>query len=82
MGCGKTTSDHPHFIAALWRSLLGVDSIDARDTLFGLGGHSLLAMQFVAEVERQKGVRLDPNHALTRSLEFLAARIDRERIGS
>ncbi|HEX8699362.1 MAG TPA: non-ribosomal peptide synthetase, partial [Myxococcaceae bacterium] len=75
-------SDGQHFIAALWRSLLGVDSIDARDTLFGLGGHSLLAMQFVAEVERQKGVRLDPNHALTRSLEFLAARIDRERIGS
>ena len=75
-------SDGQHFIAALWRSLLGVDSIDTRDTLFGLGGHSLLAMQFAAEVERQKGVRLDPNHALTRSLEFLAARIDRERIDS
>jgi iturin family lipopeptide synthetase A len=47
-------------LAALWRDLLGVQQIGARDDFFHLGGHSLLAMRLVTRVHQDFGVRLPP----------------------
>jgi iturin family lipopeptide synthetase A len=47
-------------LAALWRELLGVQQIGARDDFFHLGGHSLLAMRLVTRVHQDLGVRLAP----------------------
>jgi amino acid adenylation domain-containing protein len=39
-------------LAALWKELLGVNSIGREDNFFEAGGHSMLAMQLVAKVRK------------------------------
>ncbi|RJS23164.1 non-ribosomal peptide synthetase [Corallococcus sp. H22C18031201] len=64
-------------LAELWRELLGVRRVGARDDFFELGGHSLLSVQLSARAREQFGVEL-PVAALfaTPTLAALAARID------
>ncbi|WP_223759687.1 non-ribosomal peptide synthetase [Myxococcus sp. RHSTA-1-4] len=64
-------------LAALWRELLGVRRVGARDDFFELGGHSLLSVQLSSRVRERLGVEL-PVAALfaTPTLGELAARID------
>lgn len=38
-------------IAAIWRQVLGLDSVDINDNFFELGGHSLLLMQVHGELK-------------------------------
>src|SRR6185369_2033617 len=45
-------------LAAIWREVLGVPEIDARDDFFALGGHSLLATRVVARLRAAAGVEL------------------------
>ncbi len=45
-------------LAAIWREVLGVAEIDARDDFFALGGHSLLATRMVARLRAAAGVEL------------------------
>jgi acyl carrier protein len=40
-------------IAALWKTLLGIDKVGVHDNFFELGGHSLLATQLVARLRDQ-----------------------------
>jgi natural product biosynthesis luciferase-like monooxygenase protein/amino acid adenylation domain-containing protein len=64
-------------LAALWKELLGVPRVGARDDFFDLGGHSLLATQVVARVRSLFDVQIaviDLFEAPT--LEALAARIE------
>ncbi|MCP3140550.1 non-ribosomal peptide synthetase [Pyxidicoccus xibeiensis] len=64
-------------LAALWKELLNVSEVGARDDFFELGGHSLLATQVVARVRPLFDVQLaviDLFEAPT--LEALAARIE------
>ena len=43
-------------VAGIWRELLGVDEIHARDDFYDLGGHSLMAIQVVTALERRARV--------------------------
>ncbi|AVT99226.1 non-ribosomal peptide synthetase [Xanthomonas oryzae] len=45
-------------IAAIWRDLLGLETIGRRDDFFALGGHSLLAVQVVSRLRTQLGVEI------------------------
>ena len=45
-------------LAALWQSMLNVESIGAADNFFEMGGHSLLAARMLARVEREFGRRI------------------------
>ncbi|QTL38237.1 amino acid adenylation domain-containing protein [Xenorhabdus budapestensis] len=44
-------------LAAIWRELLGIESVSRHDSFFALGGHSLLAVRMVERL-RQQGVAL------------------------
>ncbi|HEU4423666.1 MAG TPA: amino acid adenylation domain-containing protein [Pilimelia sp.] len=67
-------------LAGLWRRLLRVDAVAARDDFFSLGGNSLLATRLTFEVAEAFGVRL-PIRAVydRRTLAGLAAEIDAGR---
>ncbi len=42
-------------VAAIFRNVLGLPSVERTDSFFDLGGHSLLAVRLVAEIERVFG---------------------------
>lgn len=48
----------PHILAAIWCSLLGVDSVATDADFFALGGHSLIAMQLASRVRDAFGIAL------------------------
>lgn len=45
-------------LAGIWRSMLGVPSIEATDNFFEMGGHSLLAARMLTQIERAFGRRI------------------------
>ena len=45
-------------LATLWRDLLRIDRVGARDDFFALGGHSLLAVRLISRVRDRFGVDL------------------------
>ncbi len=51
-------SETERAVAALWRDLLGVSSVGARDDFFELGGDSLVGIQLTAALRRTFGVDL------------------------
>ncbi|ATQ43282.1 acetoacetate--CoA ligase [Caulobacter mirabilis] len=65
------------WLGAVWRTLLGAETIGLDDNFFDLGGHSLTAARVLAEVRRRTGRRLPMAtllHAPT--IRTLAAVID------
>ena len=48
-------SDVEGQLAAIWKRVLGVDKVGAKDNFFALGGHSLLAVQLHREIRDQLG---------------------------
>jgi amino acid adenylation domain-containing protein len=62
-------------IAGVWSELLNIGEVGAEDNFFDLGGDSLLALRFVAHIERQTGMRIDPRNLFFQNLRQIAARI-------
>ncbi|MBS0644021.1 MAG: amino acid adenylation domain-containing protein [Proteobacteria bacterium] len=48
-------------LAAIWRDLLGLDSVGRHDNFFDVGGHSLLAARLAALIQARHRVRLRPS---------------------
>jgi thioesterase domain-containing protein/acyl carrier protein len=51
-------SDREARLSAIWRRVIGVDSVSIDDNFFELGGHSLMAVRLIAEIEKEFGVKL------------------------
>jgi amino acid adenylation domain-containing protein len=64
-------------VAAIWREILGVDSVSVHDNFFELGGHSLASMQAIDRIEKQTNVRLHPARFMVDSLQQIAAACER-----
>ncbi|RKK01695.1 phosphopantetheine-binding protein, partial [Teichococcus wenyumeiae] len=45
-------------VAAVWRAVLGLDSLGADENFFEIGGHSLLATQIVSRLRHEFGAPL------------------------
>ncbi|WP_343122992.1 condensation domain-containing protein, partial [Xanthomonas sp. MUS 060] len=45
-------------IAAIWRDLLGLETIGRHDNFFALGGHSLLAVRVASRLRQELGVEI------------------------
>src|ERR1700721_4395712 len=45
-------------LTAMWRELLGLDSVGPDDNYFDLGGDSALAVHLFARIEKEFGVKL------------------------
>ncbi|MEE3650352.1 MULTISPECIES: non-ribosomal peptide synthetase [unclassified Brenneria] len=70
-------------LAALWRSLLGVDKVGRHDSFFALGGHSLLAVQLISRVRTELDRELTLATLFARpALSDLAAALEEARQGS
>jgi non-ribosomal peptide synthetase component F/thioesterase domain-containing protein len=55
---GQLSGDVERRLAELWKTMLGIDSVDPADNFFELGGHSLLAARMLTRVEREFGRRI------------------------
>jgi hypothetical protein len=64
------------FIAGVWREILGVERVSARDNFFALGGHSLLSVRVLHRLESRIGRRLNPRAMILQTLEQIAAEAD------
>jgi thioesterase domain-containing protein/acyl carrier protein len=66
-------------LAGIWREVLGVTTIGARDDFFLIGGHSLLAIRLMQRVHQTFNVSLPPGALFQHpTLADLASRIDAE----
>jgi thioesterase domain-containing protein len=55
---GQPSGEIEEGLAVIWRSMLGVPSIEVTDNFFEMGGHSLLAARMLTQVERAFGRRI------------------------
>ena len=62
-------------LAAIWKSLLRVETFSINDNFFDLGGHSLLAMRMLVEVEKKLGARLLPGRIMEAPTVWELARL-------
>ncbi|MCU0680702.1 MAG: amino acid adenylation domain-containing protein [Polyangiaceae bacterium] len=70
-------------LAEQWRSLLGLERVDANDNFFELGGDSLLATQLLAWAARRFGAGLSLRDVMAQpTLTALAALIDEVAAGA
>lgn len=70
-------TDAERKLAAVFASVLGVDSVGVNEGFFDLGGTSLLSLRLFGEIERAFGVRLPAATLLeAASVEQIAARLE------
>lgn len=62
-------------IARIWSALLGKDNIGLHDNFFNLGGHSLLSIQFITQLQKETGFRLNPRLVLLNTLGQIARQV-------
>jgi len=69
-------------LAAIWESVLGVDSVGIHDNFFAIGGDSILSIQLVSKA-RAAGISLRPNQLFEhQSVAALAKSIVEEKLSS
>ncbi|WP_156496965.1 non-ribosomal peptide synthetase, partial [Alcanivorax sp. HI0083] len=61
-------TDNEMVLAAIWQSLLGLESVSRDDHFFNLGGHSLLAVQMVNRLRHQHQLDLPLNRIFEQPL--------------
>lgn len=71
----RTTQNTEDKLIGIWADLIGIDESDIspQDNFFDLGGTSMLALKFVLLIERDLGLRIEPNRMLRETLQQLAA---------
>ncbi len=69
-------------LAGIWRDLLGLPRISARDNFFDLGGHSLLAMQAITQMEQKTGKQIAARRYMFQTLAQLAASYDETTVAA
>src|ERR1700689_780309 len=57
-GGGAPDGETTQRLLAMWRELLGLDSVGPDDNYFDLGGDSALAVHLFARIEKEFGVKL------------------------
>ncbi|HEX6076507.1 MAG TPA: amino acid adenylation domain-containing protein [Micromonosporaceae bacterium] len=76
-GYAEPATETQRRLATVWRPLLSVERIGARDNFFSLGGNSLQATQLISRIRDNFQVSLDPRQLFTHpTLEQLAKQID------
>ena len=66
-------------VAEVWREVLSLERVDARDRFFDLGGHSLLAMRAITIMEQRLGVRVPARDLMLQNVAQLASAIAERR---
>ena len=66
-------------VALIWREVLKLEAVSARDRFFDLGGHSLLAMRAITRLEARFGVRVPARDLMLQNLAQLASAIEERR---
>jgi amino acid adenylation domain-containing protein len=66
-------------VAEIWRDVLQLQQVGARDRFFDLGGHSLLAMRAIVKLEARFGVRVPARDLMLQNLAQLADAIAQRR---
>jgi acyl carrier protein len=69
-------------LAAIWRDLLGIASVNRTDNFFDIGGHSLLAVLLIVRVKEAFGVELpvEDVYSPSMTLESLALKLEGYRL--
>ncbi|CAH1057343.1 non-ribosomal peptide synthetase [Paenibacillus pseudetheri] len=71
------STDTERKLAEIWKELLGMDVISAKDSFFELGGHSLKAAGMVSRIAERFGVQMPLRDIfMNPTLEGLAAHLD------
>ena len=70
-----TGDDREHYLAALWREMLGVAQIGSTDNFFELGGDSLLAVAMLTRLGRETGVQLNVMQIANGTLASIAGKL-------
>jgi acyl transferase domain-containing protein len=69
-------------VAALWRTMLGVEQVGVHDNFFELGGHSLLLTQTITRLRKVAGVDIPLAALLTKlTIEEMAKEVTRVKSG-
>ncbi len=76
----EARTDTERTLSAIWKGVLGNDSIGIRDNFFDLGGHSILAVRLMTRVQKELHVEL-PLATLFRAptIEEMARFVESER---
>jgi acyl carrier protein len=75
---GKPRERHRHKVAAVFKDVLGVETVGADVSFFALGGTSLLAMRILSRLRRELGIDVEPDALLDDDITIseLGKRID------
>src|SRR5262249_6385410 len=74
--------DEEERVAALWRTMLGVEQVGVHDNFFELGGHSLLLTQTITRLRKVAGVDIPLAALLTKlTIEEMAQEVTRAKSG-